>query len=253
MRFVRTLLVLLLVAIVLAAVLAWTAPAEIAYRFLKPRLGPVELSGLTGSVWDGRAEQATAFGVPIGALDWRVEKASALARRLDARLGLSGGGIEAGASVHGDGDVVRLEDLRATLPAALMGPALDIPALVLTGEIALDVSEAEVTQGLLTRATGTATWRDIGVLGAAVASLPGIRAEFAPRADGAIEARLSDLGGALAVDGTVVIRDGTFDSETRLSLRDPDSRLAEVLKFVGERTPDGGSLLRIEGELKPLW
>lgn len=253
MRLVRTLLLLALVAIVLVAVLAWTAPAGIAYRLLRPHLGPVELSGLSGSVWQGRAEQATALGVPIGALDWRVAKGPALARRFEARLGLAGGGIEASANVHGGDDVVRLSDIDARLPAALLGPALDIPALVLTGEIELDVAEAEIAHGILTRASGSATWRDIGVVGAAVASLPGLRAEFAPRADGAIAARLADLGGALSVDGTVVIRDGRFTSETKLLLREPDPRLAEMLKFVGERTPDGGSLLRIEGELKPLW
>src|SRR5688500_15786852 len=247
MRFLRALVVLLLLALVLLAGLAWTAPAEVAYRYARDRLGPIALSGISGSVWDGRAEQVTAFGRGIGALDWHVRKSPLLSRRAIAQLKLGGAGIDAQARVDAARDVVRLEGLTLALPAAMLGPALDIPALVFEGRVVLDVPEAEIVGGYLRSARGSATWKDIGVQGAAVARMPGIRAEFAPAADGSIVATIRDLGGALAIDGRVTIRDGKFDSETRLSLREPAPQLGEMLKFIGERTPDGASLLRVQG------
>lgn len=253
MRLLRALFVLALVALVLLAVLAWTAPAEVAYRYARDRFGPIELSGISGSVWQGRAAQVAAFGQGLGALDWRVAKRPLLSRRADAQLTLGGAGIDGSTRIEAGGDTVRLEALELTLPARLLGPALDIPALVFEGDIALDVPEAEIAGGYLRSARGTASWKEIGVQGAAVARLPGVRADFAPSPDGAIEATIRDLGGALAVDGRVTIRDGKFTSETRLSLREPAPQLEEMLKFIGERTPDGASLLRIEGELKKLW
>ncbi len=252
MRLLRALLVLVLLALVLLGVLLWTAPAEIAWRYARDPNVPIALTGITGSVWQGRAAEVSALGQPLGALRWQVAKTPLLSRRVDAKLALDGA-IVGSAEVDATQDIVRLRALRIDLPAELLGPALDIPALVFEGKVELDVPEAELAHGYLTRARGSAIWRDIGVRGAAVATLPGVRADFVPAADGSITARLDDLGGALDIDGIVEIRGGKFRSETRLALREPDPQLAEMLKFVGERTADGASLLRVEGELKKLW
>lgn len=253
MRILRALLVLVLLALLLLGVLVWTAPADVAYAWLRERLGPIELAGVTGSVWEGRAAEVAALGRGLGALEWRLGKRAMLSRRLDGHFTLGGAGIEGSADVAGGSDELRIANLKLTLPAELLGPAMDIPALVFEGRVELDVPEARLAGGYLRSARGSAVWRDIGVRGAAVARLPGIRADFAPAADGSIEATLDDLGGALDVDGIVKIRDGAFTSETRLALREPDPHLAEMLKFIGERTPDGASLLRVEGTLEKLW
>lgn len=253
MRILRALLVLVLLALLLLGVLVWTAPADIAYRYLRDRFGPIELSGITGSVWQGRAAEVTALGRGLGALDWRLAKGPLFSRRLDGHFVLGGAGIEGSADVAGGNDELRIANLKLALPAELLGPAMDIPALVFEGRVVLDVPEAQLAGGYLRTARGSAVWQDIGVRGAAVARLPGIRADFAPTPDGTIEAKLDDLGGALDVDGIVKIRDGAFTCEARLALREPDPHLAEMLKFIGERTPDGASLLRVEGTLEKLW
>jgi len=38
----------------------------------------VELAGLSGSAWQGRAEQAAVAAVPLGALNWSLDKAPLL-------------------------------------------------------------------------------------------------------------------------------------------------------------------------------
>ena len=54
------------------------------------------------------------------------------------------------------------------------------------------------------------------------------------------------LGDRIRVGGTAEL------AGYSLNLREPNPALEEVLKFVGERTPDGGSLLRVDGSLKPV-
>jgi len=39
----------------------------------------------------------------------------------------------------------------------------------------------------------------------------------------------------------------------KLGVRGDNPQLAEALLYVGERTPDGGSLLRVEGTLRKLF
>lgn len=253
MRFVRRLLLSIVALLVLGAVLVWTAPAELAYRVLRDRIAVLELDGISGSVWHGAAQRASSFGRALGTLEWRVAKAPLLSRRYAADLELAGERLHGAASIAGGADDLTLRDLDFVLPAELLGPALDIPALQFLGAVRLDVQEATVRGGLLESATGSAEWTELGIRGAAVATLPGLRAEFAPTAPGTIDATLRDLGGPLAVAGTVRIAGGRFVSETSLSLREPNPQLEELLKFIGQRTPDGGSYLRIEGTLKPLW
>jgi hypothetical protein len=90
------------------------------------------------------------------------------------------------------------------------------------------------------------------VTGAANATLPGVRIDFAPAADGAVVGEVSDLGGPLAIAGELRIKDGRYLSETRLNLREPQPQIEEALKFIGQRMADGGSYLRVEGELHPV-
>lgn len=252
MRFLRFVGILLVIVLVLGAVLFWTAPAEIAYRFARHRIAAIELQGIKGSVWNGSAERAISFGQDLGRVDWTLEKAPLLRGDYAGTLKITGERLDASAQLAGGNRDLALKNLKARIPADVIGPAIDIPALQFLGTIVLDVAEATIKDGLLQTATGSAQWDDMGIRGAAVAALPGLRADFAPNGEG-IRATLRDLGGTLAVDGTVDIANGRFLSESRIAVREPNPQLEELLKYVGQREPDGSSYLRIEGELKPLW
>ena len=65
--------------------------------------------------------------------------------------------------------------------------------------------------------------------------------------------KLRDLGGPLAIAGKVHIAAAGSLRRRPRRCASTIRRWRRLLKFIGERTPDGGSLLRIEGELRPLW
>jgi general secretion pathway protein N len=253
MRALRFTVVVVLLAAALAGVLLWTAPADLAYRLFQDRLGALRLGALTGSVWDGKAGRATAFGTPLGALSWRVERAAALGGRARGTLELAGDAVRGRAAFDHAAPSLILRDVDLVLPAHLLGPALDIPALRLLGTVTLRAPYVRVDDGLLKLARGRAEWRELGVSGAAEARLPGLAIDFGTRDDDTIVADIRDLGGPLAIDGQVTIRGGAFDLRCELELREPNPPLEEALKFIGERTPEGGSLLLVTGEIERLW
>jgi general secretion pathway protein N len=243
----------LLVLLVLAAILLATAPADLVYRLFASRLGPIRAEGLSGTVWNGSATALSAFDTPLGKLQWRLDPWLSLRGRPAGTLSIEGSEVRGESRVGTEGGTVRLHDLKAEFPARLLGPALDIPALVMLGRVAVDVPEAVLTDGILRQARGVATWRDLGVSGAAEARLDGVEIGFAPSDAQTIRATVRDLGGALAIDGTVVLRDGRFHAEVRLAAREANPNIEEALKFIGQLTPDGASLLIVDGQLYPLW
>ena len=49
MKILKWLFALLAVILVIGGVVAWTMPADVAYRYLAPNLGPVSLVGVRGT------------------------------------------------------------------------------------------------------------------------------------------------------------------------------------------------------------
>lgn len=252
MRLLKVLGLGLVLLALLAVLLAWTAPAELVYRWYAARLAPLTLAQLSGSLWQGSAASASAFGTALGRLDWRLDPWATLVGRARGDIVLDGEQIDARARFAALDPGLRVEGLTAAFPARLLGPALDIPALSLLGRIEIDLAEVVLGADGPEVVTGTARWHELGVAGAAVAQLPGIEARLGTSRPGAIRIEFADLGGALEVRGATDLVDGRFLTEATLRLREPNPQLAEVLKFVGQRQPDGSSYLRVEGEMKPL-
>lgn len=255
MKLLRRLIILLLLLLVVAGVVAWTLPAEVALRYLKPDLGPLQLGGVSGTVWQGRAASVSAFGTPLGALDWTVARSPVLLRVVEAKLALQGGALEANGELRRDPDgSVLVRNLDFRMPAELAAPALDIPSLKLLGRIEGRVDDARLAGGWVSGARGTAHWRDAAVSGEAEARLGELSAEFASQPDGSIAGTVKDNGSSnLEVAGQFVIQTGQFNATARLAARNNDTQIQEALRYIGEPQPDGSSLLKIHGQLFKLF
>ena len=255
MKAIRVLLMLLFVLVVIGGVVAWTLPADLALRWFRPNLGPLQLSGISGTVWEGRAGAVGAFGKPLGAIDWHVEKTPLIFRQVVAHFTLGGGPISAGGNATRDPDgSVLVRDVKFSFPAELAAPALDIPALKLLGTIDGSLAEGRIIGGWIAGARGNARWREAGVIGQAEARFGDVVAEFASAPDGSIAGTVKDDGSSsLVVDGQFVVRSGEFDATMRLGARAEDNQLREALRYIGEPQADGSSLLKIHGQLLKLF
>jgi len=233
----------------IVAIGAWTLPADIAYRFLGERLGPVRLHDLSGSVWQGHARDADLGGYALGTVDWTLQFTPLLRGMLIAQVALDGGGTSANATIEraATGEL-RVRGVRMRMPASVAAPVFAIPALQFLGTIDIEIAQARLSGMWLADAQGTATWHGAAVAGAAQARLSDLRATFASGADGAINGVVADLGGPLEVAATFRADVGGYQAQARIAPRGDNPQIAEALQFIGQPQPDGSRQLLIEGK-----
>lgn len=243
----------LLALVFVALALLWTAPADIAYQVLRSRLGGWQAQGLSGSLWQGRAEQVALHGMPLGALEWTVSRPAFFAGTTRGKAGLRGNGIALDLQFQRNGRTMVLRDVALALPAQWLAPAMALPGMSPLGEVQAKLPEMTFEDGYLTRATGGLEWRGAGVSGAAEGAIGDIEAEFSGVVDGALILSLRDRAARLGVAGTVRFRGPSFDLDVTLTPRQSNLQLFEVLRLVGQRTADGGTLLRVRGHMQPMY
>jgi len=252
MRILKILLVLLVLGLVAGGMILWTLPADVAYRYGTRYLGPVALTGVRGTLWDGHADGISVLGRDLGELDWHAQKAPLLRGRFVADLRIKGADIDAAGVVTREGDGSLLtQDLRFSVPAELLAPTLDLRQLKLQGVINGVVTQARFATTALSDASGNARWSDAGVSGPdGDARFSDMLADFASQPDGSLAGTVHDDGkGNLAVDGTFKVSISAFDARATLRARNGDQQVADTLRYVGEAQPDGSSKLVVHGQM----
>ena len=255
MKIIKIVFMLLIVCLVIAGVFAWTLPADMAYRHYAKQLGPVTLSGVRGSVWQGHADGVSVMGRDLGELNWTVAKLPLLSGRVQSELRIKGADIDTSGALDrmADGSI-QVRDMRFRVPAALLQPALDIPTLQLHGSITGNLQQGTLARGMLVDANGDARWSDAAVSGSADARFSDILLKFASQPDGGIAGTVADDGnGNLEISGSFQVAATGFNLEAWLSARNDDPRVKEALRYIGQPQPDGSSHLLVNGKLFKLF
>jgi general secretion pathway protein N len=250
MKLLRNLFLLFLVLLVVGGIVLALLPARFALDFVGGRLGPVELGEVSGTVWRGEARPARVNGEDIGTLSWSLSPWALFAARVDADLRLEG------EVWRGDGSVsvkrdrsVRVRDLHLNFPAQRLQPALDIPALVLRGEVQVHIVEGELLGGFPTAVKGTATWKDAAVAGSAAAQFGDLSTDFASDGAGGLKGTLRDSGGPLQAQGGYQASLAGYSADVVLRARDGNPQVIEALQYIGQPQPDGSARLEVRGQL----
>ena len=254
MRFVLRLLLLIIVLALIAGIALWYLPASFAYRYFGDRLGPsVVLQELSGSARDGRAGQVLINGFPVGAFDWLVDWRSVLRRQPELTWRLDGDGDAwqaSGTTTRLADGSLQMDNMRMQLPALLLKPVLDVPALNFLGTVEVQLDVLRLRGMIIEEARGRARWFDAGVTGEAQARFGPLSAHFATTAPGHVIGEVEDEGGPIAVDGQFELIGIRYHAEVILRPRDPSDPAALALYYIGQALPDGGSLLIVDGELQ---
>lgn len=222
--------------------LAATLPANQAYGLLAPRLAPVALYGVEGTVWSGRAATVMVRGVRLESVAWNLELLPLLRGRIQARLTFRMGGetgsVHVGRMLSG---ALYLGELNTRLPMTQIAPLLPLRPLSVGG--ILDVKLRELTLGAkgIEKVLGTVDWREGAVLAPQQVTLGDFSVTFAETKQG-VEARIRDSGnGPLEANGTLRLgQDGSYEFTGALAPRDSASpELSQALRFIGRPGPDG--------------
>ncbi|MEM9183523.1 MAG: type II secretion system protein N [Pseudomonadota bacterium] len=244
-------------AVVVAALLLALAiqlPASLAPRLLSSQVPPLALSGVSGSLWQGRAVQTSWDRWPAGAVRWRVAIPPLLALRTRLELELEGPPLRGQLVLQRNLDgTLLISGAQITLPALWLQQIINQPALRLAGTVDLKIDRAMVdSEGWLVALDGSARWRDAVVSVDQRSALGDLLLSWTTDSNGRITGTLADEGGPLALAGEVSIANRAYRIRALASARSGDVALRRALSYLGRTEPSGEVRLEIFGPLVPL-
>ena len=182
-------------------------PAATAYRWLGTE--GVILSGITGTVWSGRAELAAVGNLPIRDVEWSMAPLRlALGRLSMALTARPADGVFTGSLSASFWDV-RFSAVRVTMSLDALGGVLPLEGT--RGTLSLDLDELTLRDGWPVAVTGTLRVRELEVrplgapAGSALVALGNYELSSFAVSESHLGAALHDEGGPLEIDGTVML------------------------------------------------
>lgn len=234
-----------LVVCILGLVLLF--PARVAYRWFAP--AEFVASGISGTVWNGRAQEAMANGFYLRDLNWDLQALRLFTGRLAFGIDTKfASGFAEGNVAFGLGGSIYASDLSGALPLEAIQ---SIPPLRGTrGMLSLEFAQLEVSDGLPVVADG---YLEIAGLSNPMLHrepIGGFRAEFFSEESG-IAASIEDTAAVIDLAGSLQLsEDGTYQFLAQLSPIDSTPpAIREQLRFLGSANDRGQHELRLEGKL----
>jgi len=252
------LLIFGLLAYLVALVL--TFPAERAYAHWQASESAnksIALSGITGSVWSGKAAMAMIQAQPLEKLEWTLRPWSLLFGQvgLSWRFQLSESGkatgyAQATTALGLDGSIA-FESLEARLPASMIARIAKASALRPIGTVNLNLHDVLWDGKTLRSVDGRVVWSGAGISLLKPIAL-GDQSITLETVDDVVKGVLSDGGGPLALGGLVTVdAEGKYEFSGSLAARNaPD--LERALRSLGRVGADGRVKLKRSGTLAGL-
>ena len=209
----------------------------------------VRVSGISGTIWKGRASGLLVSGVYLRNVEWQSSPLSLFTGRLKFAVKASpaNGFVESDVSIGLTG-AVHLEDLNAALPLSAVADVVSVPGL--GGNSSLQFAELSFSDGAPTSADGTLEIANMLVPALSDGNLGGYRLEFSNFEDGII-ASVEDTDGVVDIAGTVSLRaGGAYSLLAQLSAKQQaPASLKRQIDFLPDGTAPGQHELRLEGSL----
>lgn len=222
-------------------------PADRAVAWFAPE--NVELQGVRGTAWSGRAAHLDYGGpVPVTALDWDLAAWRLVTGTTVADVELEWAGLTGrGTLARGLGGDLRVRDALVRGPVAGVARAFGGLGLQLEGDLLGRIEDAALVDGRIERLAGRAEWSDAAITAPLALELGRVRVAV-EAAEGRPGQRvtISSAGGALAIDGTVDLRpDGRYRADLRLRpAADAPGGLRDTLGMIARRDGDAFRLRR---------
>lgn len=233
--------------VVFLGVLVVTFPARVAYNWFAP--SDMQLTGISGSVWNGKAVEALAAGAFIQDITWKLKPASIFSGQL--AFATSGkpasGSLTSDVAVSLTGSLI-LSNIFGNVPLDMVHPAFQQNGI--SGDVTLGFSSLIIRDGLPIEANGNITITNMFAPNLSSARLGDYKADF-QTADEKITATVVDLSGVLDVSGTITLspdRSYQLIGEVGALPGAPPS-VVQQLQFLGSADQRGFRPFRFEGSL----
>ncbi len=224
-------------------------PARVAYQWFAP--GTVQMSGIGGSAWSGRAAEMSVSGVYLRDVAWRVKPLHALTGSLvlDLEATPTSGFAEATVAL-GLGGTIRVSNLSGSLPLQMFAEPLRMPGLA--GNASLQFDSIVVRGGVPTEVEGTFAVASLvsPMIDSSRTPLGSYRAEFMTTESGVV-ASVEDAGAVFDLAGSLTLspdRSFLFLGQVAATDQTPE-KLRGQLRFLGSPNERGQHEIRFEGSL----
>jgi general secretion pathway protein N len=226
-----------------------TMPASVVLSLVHPP--GVTLSGVSGTLWQGRAQAVRTGALHIGSVEWNLDILRLFTGRVGADIKVTRSDGFAQASIaSGPGAAVTLRGLNASLPMSALPP--NVAPGGWTGTLTLKFAELTLDNSWPVIANGTAEVADLVGPANRPAALGGYKVIFegAAAADG-LTGALSDTGGPLAVNGTVQLKkDRSYLVNGMIATRPgAPSDMTRTLEILGAPDAQGRREFTFEGSM----
>jgi len=222
-------------------------PARVAYNWLVP--DTVKLSGIRGSIWNGKVVEGSAGGIYFTGLSWRFKPLALFTGKavFDTSINTTGGPISMSFGV-GPGGRLSMKDVTGSLSLAAIHPALQQNRI--DGMLNIQLQSLVLENGWPTEIIGSVGVGNLvaGALGPD--SLGNFRAEFTTEQK-VIAGLVEDAGAVLDVTGTISLTDDRGYAMVGFVSPNDETPPAinQNLRFLGSADANGQRQFRFEGSL----
>jgi general secretion pathway protein N len=228
-------------------VLIATFPARVAYNWLAPP--EIQLSGISGSIWNGTATEGKAGGAYIQNLAWQFKPMALLGGKLafTASGNPAAGTMNTEVALGLDGNLT-LSDFVGSVPLDLVHQSFQQGGI--RGDVVMQLDSLVIKNGLPVAAQGAITVRDFFAPLLSTSEIGDFRADFLTT-DIGIVGNVKDMSAVLDVTGTITLTQNgsyTFIGEVGETAETPRS-ITDQLRYLGSADEQGRRPFRFEGQL----
>ncbi len=233
-------------------------PAAQAYRFaaepLAKTLPELNLTGIEGSIWTGRAGMVVFRKALLGEVNWQLSPLSLVfgKAKIKALLQSDDGYLQSHVSTPLGGGNVALADIEGQLPLGELLRFAPYLPVVLEGRVSLKLPVLELgADGRPLRAEGTVTWHQAAMSAPQALPLGDLQVVLRTEADGQLVGEIGDRGGPLKVAGTLQHSpDGSYRiNGTVAAAADAPAAVKQALGWLGKPDAQGRYRLNYSGKI----
>lgn len=253
MRVVRLILLGLLAFVVSIVFLFPAAPL---IEKIKPDIKPVELTGVSGKLFNGQVASVNyaddALPMEFKDVTWTFAAAALLKGGAGANVTFKGygGGGDGQVRKQWNGDI-RVSDMVFNVESKELEELLPVPVAEFTGPITGQFDQVHLANQLLQTVSGQLSWNNAVIVtriyGPEItANLGELDVDIVPEENAVHAVTISSAGGDLAVDGKVMVA-ANGDYQTNMLLTPSATAPQALMQALQQLTqPAGGGLFKIE-------
>ncbi|MBE9533160.1 MAG: type II secretion system protein N [Sulfuriflexus sp.] len=237
------------VVVILVVTFIYKLPANFIYKKFS-NVSPVELIGISGSIWSGHIDSINTPQLTVGQLSWQLSAWPLLVGDVDVQWKLEDPALQLQGEMSLSGEELSLINITGHIDLVELGERLPEQVILLAGIINLDIPRAKLKQSELIDISGKITWQSAKLLSPANIEFGDFKAALSNNS-GKLLADLSDTGGAVSLAGVFNLSpQGLYDYSVEIGVRDTSvPGLLEGFNQLGRHDKNGLAKLRGKGFL----